>query len=165
LEKHFETLQSLNGEPWGESQFSGKVTVLSFTDQKSQELSAKAGSALGKKFMENEKFQIATAVKVPSMFKGLAGALLKAGQAKARSSAVKKFEKDGKTAPAGLAERIHVLFDLDGKCSKSSLSGWQDGQARLLLVDGDGNSVAESCHDDPVQAVEELAAKIAETLG
>jgi len=165
LEKHFETLQTLEGKPWGASQFEGKVTVLSFTDQKSQDLSAKAGSALGKKFMENEGFQVATAVKVPSMFKGLAGALLKAGQAKARSSAVKKFEKDGKPVPEGLAERIHVLFDLDGKCSGDARSEWKDGQARLLLVDGDGNSVAESCHEDPVAAGEALSAKISEALG
>lgn len=164
MEKHFEKLQNLSGEPWGEDNFRGKVTVLSFTDQKSQDISAKAGSALGKKFMENERFQIATAVKVPSMFKGLAGALLKAGQAKARDSAVKKFEKEGKTAPPGLAERIHVLFDLDGSCSKGCLSAWKDGQARLVLVDGEGNSLGESCHDDAVEAVEALAPKIEAAL-
>ena len=138
---------------------------MSFTDQKSQDLSAKAGSALGKKFMTHEKFQIATAVKVPSMFKGLAGALLKAGQAKARDSAVKKFEKEGQTAPAGLADRIHVLFDLDGKCSGESLSEWKDNQARLVLVDGDGKALGESCDDDPVAAVEALAEKIKAALG
>lgn len=164
MENHFETLQHLNGTAWKAEDFAGHVTVLSFTDQKSQELSGKAGSALGKKFMDNEKFQIATAVKVPSMFKGLAGALLKAGQAKARDSAVKKFEKEGKTPPQGLAERIHVIFDLDGKCSKSCLSSWSDGQARLLLVDSSGNSVAESSSADPVQAVEELAPKIEAAL-
>ena len=165
MEKHFETLQNLAGEPWGESNFSGKVTVLSFTDQKSQELSAKAGSALGKRFMDKENFQIATAVKVPSMFKALAGALLKAGQAKARESAVKKFEKDGKTPPAGLAERIHVLFDLDGKCSKAALTEWKDKQVRLVLVDSSGKALGESCHEDAEQAVEALAEKITAALG
>lgn len=165
MEKHFETLQNLSGEPWGESNFSGKVTVLSFTDQKSQDLSAKAGSALGKRFMDNEKFQIATAVKVPSMFKAMAGALLKAGQAKARDSAVRKYEKEGKTPPAGLADRIHVLFDLNGQCSKSALSGWQDKQVRLVLVDGSGNKLGESCHEDAEKAVEALAPKITEALG
>lgn len=164
MENHFETLQHLNGNAWTAEDFGGHVTVLSFTDQKSQELSGKAGSALGKKFMDNEKFQIATAVKVPSMFKGLAGALLKAGQAKARSSAVKKFEKEGKTPPPGLEERIHVLFDLNGKCSESCLSGWKDGEARLVLVDSAGNSLAQSSNADPVQAVEELAPKIEEAL-
>lgn len=165
MEKQFEKLQSLSGQPWGADNFSGKVTVLSFTDQKSQDLSGKAGSALGKKFMDNEKFQIATAVKVPSMFKGLAGALLKAGQAKARDSAVKKFEKEGKTAPEGLAERIHVLFDLDGKCSGATLNEWKDNQARLVLVDGEGKALGESCDDDPVAAVEALAPKIEAALG
>lgn len=164
LEKHFETLQNLSGEAWGEEDFRGKVTVLSFTDQKSQDLSAKAGSALGKRFMENERFQIATAVKVAGMFKGLAGALLKAGQAKARESAVKKFEKEGKAPPNGLAERIHVLFDLDGNCSKACLTGWKDGQARLVLVDTNGNKIGESCHDDPVAAVDALAPKIEAAL-
>ena len=164
MDKHFETLQNLSGEAWNESNFSGKVTVISFTDQKSQDLSAKAGSALGKKFMDNEKFQIATAVKVPSMFKGLAGALLKAGQAKARESAVKKFEKDGLPVPAGLKERIHVIFDIDGKCSKDALSAWKDNQARIVLVDGSGNQIGESCHDDPIQAVESIAEQISAQL-
>lgn len=165
MDKHFETLQNLSGEAWAAGNFDGKVTVISFTDQKSQELSTQVGKALGKKFMTNEKFQIATAVKVPSMFKGLAGALLKAGQAKARDSAVKKFEKDGKPVPAGLKDRIHVLFDLDGKCSKNALSAWKDNQARLVLVDGNGEKLAESCDDDPVQAVDNLSEQISTALG
>lgn len=165
MDKHFENLQSLNGDAWGAENFKGKVTVLSFTDQKSQELSAKAGSALGKRFMDRENFQIATAVKVPSMFKGLAGALLKAGQAKARESAVKRFEKEGAKAPEGLAERIHVLFDTDGKCSKEALSDWKDNQARLVLVSSDGEKLAESCHDDPEKAVEQLAPDVESALG
>lgn len=164
MEQHFEKLQSLSGEDWTASHFQGKVTVVSFTDQNSQDVSAKAGSALGKLFMDHPNFQIATAVKVPSMFKGLAGALLKAGQAKARESAVKKFEKEGKPAPEGLADRIHVVFDLDGKCSKECLSAWQDGQARLVLVDHDGQTQAVSCHDDPEAAVKEIAPKIQELL-
>lgn len=165
MEKHFEKLQFLDGKQWGADQFEGRTTVISFTDQKSQEISAKVGSALGKKFMDNPKFQIATAVKVPSMFKGLAGALLKSGQAKARDSAVKKFEKEGRPVPEGLAERIHVVFDLDGKCSKECLSEWKDGQARLVLVDGQGQKVAESLGDDADAAVEQLAPKVEELLG
>lgn len=164
MEKYFETLQSLKGEAWKSSDFAGKVTILSFTDQKSQEISGKAGSALGKKFMSNPKFQIATAVKVPSMFKGMAGALLKAGQAKARDSAVKKFEKAGQAVPEGLADRIHVIFDLDGKCSKEALEEWKDGQARLVLVDGEGKALGQSCHEDPEQAVEALVAEIEAAL-
>jgi len=165
LDKNFEKLQFLDGSAWGAEQFAGKVTVVSFTDQKSQDVSAKVGSALGKKFMDDPKFQIATAVKVPSMFKGLAGALLKSGQAKARDSAVKKFEKEGLPVPEGLAERIHVVFDLDGKCSKEALSGWKDGQARMVLVNSDGEKVAESMGDDAEKAVEELAPKVQELLG
>jgi hypothetical protein len=115
--------------------------------------------------MDNPKFQIATAVKVPSMFKGLAGALLKSGQAKARESAVKRFEKDGQPVPDRLADRIHVVFDLDGKCSKESLSEWKDGQARIVLVDSDGKQIAESSSSDPNEAVENLAPKIEELLG
>lgn len=164
LEKYFETLQNLNGEPWTEGNFRGKVTVVSFTDQQSQELSAKAGSALGRQFLDNEIFQIATAVKVPGMFKGLAGALLKTGQAKARESAVRKYEKEGKTPPAGLEDRIHVLFDVDGTCSKACLSEWKDGQARLVLVDHNGRRLAESSHSDPVAAVEALATQIEAAL-
>lgn len=165
LDKHFEKLQFLDGSKWGANQFAGHVTVISFTDQKSQEVSAKVGSALGKRFMDNPKFQIATAVKVPSMFKGLAGALLKSGQAKARESAVKRFEKDGQPVPDRLADRIHVVFDLDGKCSKESLSEWKDGQARIVLVDSDGKQIAESSSSDPNEAVENLAPKIEELLG
>lgn len=164
MDQSFEKLQHLNGTAWAPNDFEGKVTVLSFTDQKSQDLSAKVGSALGKKFMDHPKFQIVTAVKVPSMFKGLAGALLKAGQAKARDSAVKKFEKEGATAPLGLAERIHVVFDLDGKCSADCLDNWKEGQARLVLVDGNGTKVAESCHEDPDSAVDSLAPKVEELL-
>ncbi len=165
MDKNFEKLQFLDGSAWGPDQFAGKITVVSFTDQKSQDVSAKVGSALGKRFMDNPNFQIATAVKVPSMFKGLAGALLKSGQAKARDSAVKKFEKEGLAVPEGLAERIHVVFDLDGKCSKEVLSEWKDGQARLVLVDGKGEKVAESLGDDAEKAVENLAPKVQELLG
>ena len=99
------------------------------------------------------------------MFKGLAGALLKSGQAKARDSAVKRFEKEGLPVPERLAERIHVVFDLDGKCSKESLSEWKDGQARIVLVDGQGHQVAESLGSDPAEAVEKLAPKVEELLG
>lgn len=164
MEQHFTTLQNLNGEAWGEDNFRGKVTVLSFTDQKSQDLSAKAGSALGKRFLESERFQLATAVKVAAMFKGLAGALLKAGQTKARDSAVKKYEKEGKAPPAGLVDRIHVLFDLDGKCSSACLSEWKDGQARLVLVGPEGEQLGESCNEDPEAAVEALALRIESAL-
>jgi hypothetical protein len=165
LDKHFEKLSFLDGTKWGADQFDGYATVISFTDQKSQDISAKVGSALGKKFIDNPKFQIATAVKVPSMFKGLAGALLKSGQAKARSSAVKRYEKEGQPVPEGLADRIHVVFDLDGKCSKESLSEWKDKQARIVLVNSQGEQVAESLGADPEEAVEKLAPKVAELLG
>ncbi|MFA7482852.1 MAG: hypothetical protein WC314_20260 [Vulcanimicrobiota bacterium] len=164
MDTNFEKLQFLDGTAWGAEQFAGRTTVLSFTDQKSQDISAKVGSALGKRFMDNPNFQIATAVKVPSMFKGLAGALLKSGQAKARDSAVKKFEKDGLPVPEGLTERIHVVFDLDGKCSSACLSEWKDGQARLVLVNAKGEKVAESLGDDAEQAVEALASKVQELL-
>ena len=165
MENHFVNLQALDGNSWGQADFAEKITVLSFTDQKSQDISAKVGSALGKRFLENERFQIATAVKVPSMFKGLAGALLKAGQAKARESAARKFKKQGKIAPAGINERIHVLFDIDGKCSQEVLSEWVNGQARLLLVDENGDILGQSCHEDPEKAVEALTGDIAAALG
>lgn len=165
MESHFEALQTLDGKPWDAQRFAGKVTVVSFTDQKGQESSAKAGSALGKRFMTHENFQIVTAVKVPSMFKGLAATLLKAGQVKARESAVKKFENDGLPVPEGLVDRIHVVFDLDGKCSSRALSGWKEGEAQLLVVDGSGETRAQSSHADAVAAVESLAPTISELLG
>ena len=164
MESHFESLQTLDGQEWGADRFNGKVTVVSFTDQKGHEASAKAGSALGKRYMDNEAFQIVTAVKVPSMFKGLAATLLKAGQVKARESAVKRFESEGKPVPAGLAERIHVVFDINGKCSGSALGDWKDGQAQLLLVDGSGTICARSSNKDAVAAVEALASKLDELL-
>lgn len=165
MESHFQSLQSLDGKEWSAEQFAGKVTVVSFTDQKSQALSTEVGKALGKRYIENDKFQIITAVKVPSMFKAMAGALLKGGQAKARESAVKRFEKEGKPAPAGLADRIHVVFDLDGKCAKSALSGWKDKQARILVVDSSGTSQGESCDADAAKAVEGALSKIDALLG
>ncbi len=160
MESYFESLQTLQGQEWGADRFQGKVTVVSFTDQKGQEASAKAGSALGKRYMENEKFQIVTAVKVASMFKGLAATLLKAGQVKARESAVKRFESEGKTAPAGLAERIHVVFDIDGACSKHALEAWKDGQAQLLVVDESGGVTARSSDKDALVAVEALVPEL-----
>jgi hypothetical protein len=164
MESHFDSLQTLDGKDWGSDRFSGKVTVVSFTDQKGQEASAKAGSALGKRYMDKEAFQIVTAVKVPSMFKGLAATLLKAGQVKARESAVKRFESEGKPVPAGLTERIHVVFDLNGKCSGSALDGWKEGYAQLLVVDGSGNVCAASSDKDAVAAVEAIAPKLDELL-
>lgn len=160
MESHFQSLQTLDGKEWSADRFEGKVTVISFTDQKSQALSVEVGKEMGKRYMDKENFQIITAVKVPSMFKAMAGALLKGGQAKARESAVKRFEKAGATPPEGLAERIHVVFDLDGKCAKSALSGWNDKQARILVVDGSGTSQGESCDGDAAKAVEALASKI-----
>lgn len=165
MESHFEKLQTLDGKAWSAEQFADKITVVSFADQKSQDLAAKAASGLGKLFMDHPKFQVVTAVKVPSMFKGLAGQLLKAGQVKARESAVKKFEKEGKTAPEGLAERIHVVFDLDGKCGKEALSGWESKEARLLIVDGSGASQGQSSDPDPETAVNGIKDKVAELLG
>lgn len=160
MESHFQSLQTLDGKEWSADRFAGKVTVISFTDQKSQALSVEVGKEMGKRYMDKENFQIITAVKVPSMFKAMAGALLKGGQAKARESAVKRFEKAGLTPPAGLEERIHVVFDLDGKCAKSALSGWTDKQARILVVDGSGASQGESCGEDAAKAVEALTSKI-----
>ena len=165
MESHFESLQTLDGQDWGPERFSGKVTVVSFTDQKGQEASAKAGSALGKRYMDKEAFQIVTAVKVPSMFKGLAATLLKAGQVKARESAVKRFESEGQPVPPGLTDRIHVVFDINGKCSGSALDSWKEGHAQLLVVDGSGNICAHSSDKDAVAAVEALAPKLDELLG
>jgi hypothetical protein len=164
MESHFESLQTLDGQEWGAQRFAGKVTVVSFTDQKGQEASTKAASALGKRYMDKEAFQIVTAVKVPSMFKGLAATLLKAGQVKARESAVKRFESEGKPVPDGLAERIHVVFDLNGKCSGNALDSWQEGHAQLLVVDGSGNICARGCDRDPLTAVEAVVPKLDELL-
>lgn len=165
MESHFESLQTLEGQEWSAQHFQDKVTVVSFTDQKSQEAATRAASALGKRYMDKESFQIVTAVKVPSMFKGLAGTLLKAGQAKARESAVKRFESEGKPVPAGLEERIHVVFDINGKCSGGTLSEWKDGYAQLLVVDASGDICARSSDKDGVVAVESLTAKLDELLG
>ena len=56
------------------------------------------------------------------------------------------------------------IFDIDGKCSKDALSAWKDNQARLVLVDGNGNQIAESCDDDPIQAVEAISGQISTAL-
>jgi hypothetical protein len=165
MESHFDSLQTLDGKDWGPERFRGRVTVVSFTDQKSQEPSTRAASALGKRYMDKDAFQIVTAVKVPSMFKGLASQLLKAGQVKARESAAKRFESEGKPVPAGLAERIHVVFDINGKCAGSALDEWKDGQAQLLLVDGDGTIVAHAANKDAQAAVDALSAKLDQLLG
>lgn len=165
MDTHFESLQTLEGQQWSAERFAGQVTVVSFTDQKAQEASTKAASALGKRYMDRENFQIVTAVKVPSMFKGLAGTLLKAGQVKARESAVKRFESEGKPVPAGLYERIHVVFDINGQCSAGTLSEWHDGQAQLLVVDSHGEIRARSSDKDGVAAVEALVAQLDELLG
>lgn len=164
MESYFEFLQTLDGNSWGEEQFAGKVTVVSFTDQKGQESSAKAGSALGKRFIDQDRFQIVTAVKIPSMFKAMAATLLRSGQKKARESATKRFEAEGKTAPANLSERIHVVFDLNGKCSKSAVKDWHEGYAQLLLVDSSGTVQGSSSDIDAVAAVEALAPKIEKLL-
>lgn len=164
MESHFQSLQMLDGSDWSADRFAGKVTVVSFTDQSAQEASTKAASALGKRYMEKDAFQIVTAVKVASMFKGLASALLKAGQVKARESAAKRFENEGKPVPAGLADRIHVVFDLNGKCSGSALDEWKSGQAQLLVVDGSGNICARSSNKDAAAAVEALTAKLDQLL-
>ena len=165
METHFQALQTLDGKDWSEDRFVGKVTVVSFTDQSAQEASTRAASALGKRYMDKDAFQIVTAVKVASMFKGLAATLLKAGQVKARESAGKRFENEGKPVPAGLSDRIHVVFDLNGKCSGSALDEWKGGQAQLLVVDGAGNTVARSADKDAQVAVTAITAKLDELLG
>lgn len=165
MESHFESLQTIEGNPWNADRFANKVTVISFTDQKGMDSSVKAGAALGKRFIDNNNFQIVTAVKVPSMFKGVASALLKGGQTKARESAVRRFEKDGKPVPQGLADRIHVVFDLNGKCSKEVLKDWKTGQAQLVLVDSTGSVQGQSTDADAEAAVDALASTIAQLLG
>ncbi len=164
MEDSFNFLQTLDGKAWSKENFSGKVTVLSFTDQNSQALSTQAGIALGKRFMEHPRFQIATAVKVPSMFKGLAAALLKAGQVKAREGAAKGFSKAGKPVPEDLDQRVHVLFDLDGKAAGALLSGWKSNHAQLLLVDGAGAVHGEFSDPDPENAVEALSEQLTSLL-
>ena len=165
MESHFDSLQTLEGDDWSLDRFQDRVTVVSFTDQKAQEASTKAASALGKLYIERPNFQIVTAVKVPSMFKAMAATFLKSGQVKARESAIKRFESDGKQAPADLAERIHVVFDLNGKASASALGEWYDGQAQLLVVDGSGNIQARSSNKDGQAAADALNEKLVELLG
>ena len=165
MESHFDSLQTLDGQDWSLDRFRDRVTVVSFTDQKAQEASTRAAGALGKLYMEKPNFQIVTAVKVPSMFKAMAATFLKSGQVKARESAVKRFESEGKPVPADLTERIHVVFDLNGKCSSSALEQWKDGEAQLVVVDGSGTIVAHSANKDGQVAAEAIAAKVGELLG
>lgn len=165
MQTSFEHLQRLDGKDWTAQDFQGFTTVVSFTDQKAQDVSAKAASALGKKYLDRENFQIVTAVKVPSMFRGLAGTLLKAGQVKARESAAKRFQNEGAPVPENLGERIHVVFDINGQCADGALEAWHAGQAQLLVVDGDGNICGSSSNADPNAAVDGLCAKIDELLG
>lgn len=165
METHFQALQTLDGKDWSADRFAGKVTVVSFTDQSAQDASTKAASALGKLYMDKDAFQIVTAVKVASMFKGLAATMLKSGQVKARESAVRRFENEGKPVPADLTERIHVVFDLNGKCSSSALDSWKSGAAQLLVVDGSGNTVASSADKDAQAAVTAITGKLDELLG
>lgn len=165
MESHFESLQTLEGEGWSLDRFRDRVTVVSFTDQKAQEASTRAAGALGKLYMDKPNFQIVTAVKVPSMFKSMAATFLKSGQVKARESAIKRFEGEGKAVPADLTERIHVVFDLNGKCSATALEQWRDGTAQLVVVDGAGTIVAQSHDKDGQVAAEAIAPKVAELLG
>ncbi len=165
MESHFDSLQTLDSQDWSLDRFRDRVTVVSFTDQKAQEASTRAASTLGKLYMEKPNFQIVTAVKVPSMFKAMAATFLKSGQVKARESAVKRFEGEGKPVPADLTERIHVVFDLNGKCSSSALEQWRDGEAQLVVVDGSGAIVAHSTSKDGQAAAEAIASKVGELLG
>lgn len=164
MDSLFDSLQTLEGQDWSADRFQGRVTVVSFTDQKAQEASTKAASALGKLYMADPKFQVLTAVKVPSMFKAMAATFLKSGQVKARESAVKRLESEGKPVPADLADRIHVVFDLNGKCSSAVLDGWNDGEAQLVVVDPTGAIVAKSRDKDGHVAAESISAKVAELL-
>lgn len=164
MDSLFDSLQTLEGQDWSAARFEGRVTVVSFTDQKAQEASTKAASALGKLYMAHPKFQVLTAVKVPSMFKAMAATFLKSGQVKARESAVKRLESEGKPVPSDLAERIHVVFDLNGKCSAAVLDGWNDGEAQLVVVDPTGAIVAKSSDKDGQAAAESVSAKVAELL-
>lgn len=160
MEQHFGSLQSVDGGAWSPERFQARWTVLSWTDQGSQAVSVEAGRVLGRRFMERQDFQLLTAVKVPSMFKGLATALLRSGQVKAREGAAKGFLKAGKEAPADLEQRIHVLFDLDGKVAKTVFPEWKDGAVRLVLVGPDGSIVHRTQDRDIESAVEEIAERL-----
>lgn len=117
----------------------GRVVVLIFANQATQEASGKAASGLGKQLLQHPNAAMMTIVGVPKMFKMMAKGVLKGAQDKALDGARKRFEKEGQTAPADLDQRVLILPDWDATVVKSYGFDTKAKEVHLAVVAPDGS--------------------------
>ncbi|MBI3925380.1 MAG: redoxin domain-containing protein [Armatimonadetes bacterium] len=153
------TLEDSRGNQVKLSDHRGRVVVLIFASQATQEMSAKAASGLGKRLLHHPEVDMFTIVSVPKMFKMMAQGVIKQTQEKALEAARKRFEKEGLTVPSDLEKRIFILPDWDG--GQVKLYGF-DPKAKLVhvaLVAPDGSVPERVSAADGDKVAEHIAEK------
>ncbi|HXE71174.1 MAG TPA: hypothetical protein VNO81_00810 [Candidatus Nitrosotenuis sp.] len=159
------TLEDPRGNTVTLSGRKGRLVVLVFASQATQEAARLATRNLGRALLDDPRVDMWTIVSVPKMFKAMAMGMLKEVQQKALDSARRRFEQEGREAPADLAERIFILPDWDGKLV--SLYGF-DPKARhvhVALVAPDGSVPERLSSADGEKLAEVAAAKARALLG
>jgi len=157
------TLEDTRGNQVKLADHKGRLVVLLFASQATQEASAKAASGLGKRLLQNPKVDMFTVVSLPKMFKMMAMGVLKSSQQKALEGARKRFEKEGATPPADLEKRIFILPDWDGALVKQYGFDPKAKAVHLALVGPDG-ALAGSFSEPDGEKLAETAAEKALTL-
>lgn len=159
------TLEDTHGQPVRLADRKGRLVVLVFASQATQEASGKAASGMGKKLLQNPAVDIFTIVSVPKMFKLMAMGVLKGAQQKAVEGARKRFEKEGATAPADLEKRIVILPDWDGGVVKQYGFDSKAKSVHMALIGTDGAIVASFSEPDGEKLAEQASEKALTLLG
>lgn len=159
------TLEDTRGNSVSLGDHRGRLVVLLFASQATQEASAKAASGLGKRLLDSPQVDMFTIVSVPRMFKAMAMGLLKGAQEKALSSARRRFEKEGRTAPDDLEKRIFILPDWDGSVVKKYGFDAKAKRVHVALVAPDGTVPERVSGGDGEKVAEAIAEKALKLLG
>ncbi len=141
------------------SDFRGKVVVVIFASQSTQEISSKTASGLGKRLLQYPDTCMLTVVAVPRMFKAMAAGLIKQAQNKALESAKKRFEKEGVEAPSDLEQRIFILPDWDGAQVKRYGFDAKAKMVHVALIGREGEVLERASSSDPDKIVAYIADK------
>ncbi len=153
------TLEDTRGNQVKLADHKGRLVVLIFASQATQEASAKAASGLGKRLLHNPLVDMFTIVSLPKMFKMMAMGVLKSSQQKALESARKRFEKEGGAVPADLDKRLYILPDWDGALVKQYGFDPKAKDVHLALVGPDGTMAASFSEPDGEKLAETAADK------
>ncbi len=143
------------------SQFRGRLVLLVFAGQATEEASARTANRIGHQLFVNESVDMLTIVNLPRLLRVFAMGLLRKAHRRAVKGARKQFEGDGVAAPADLEDRIRFLCDWNGRLTREFGFDPDVKEVHLAIIGPDSRVRSTFSGADPESLADKASAKAA----